>query len=265
MGLSSNLPRIHAHRGCREKAPENTIPAFQIAIELGADGIEFDLHCTKDSGIVVHHDAYLGRTSNGDGLVADHTLSELASLDAGSWYGAGYAGAKIPQLHEVLGIANGKCVLEAELKAISERFIESVLDTIEAHGLGEQVEITSSFLHLLMKVRMLHSSIKIGVLLERPPPWMGDELWLMRSIDSMELIGAQVAHLPSGLVNGETVRAFQEDGFLVHAADCNTEAEIVNAISTGVNQLTTDELLLALEMRSTLSGSAERNSRFAGR
>ncbi len=226
-----------------------------MAIELGADGIEFDLHFCKDWGIVVHHDAYLGRTNDGEGLIAERTLSELASLDAGSWYGAEYAGAKIPQLHEVLSIADGNCELEVELKAISERFIRSVLDTIEDHGLAEQVEITSSFLHVLMKVRALHSSIKIGVLLEQPPPWMGAHLWVKRSIDSMELIEAQLAHVPSGRVDGETVRAFQERGFLVHAADCNTEAEILNAISAGADQLTTDELSLALEIRSRLSGS----------
>ena len=255
MGMSFNLPRIHAHRGCSEKAPENTIPAFQMAIELGADGIEFDLHFTKDAEIVAHHDAYLGRTSNGDGSIAEHTLSELASLDAGSWYGVEYAGTKIPQLHEVLSIANGSCVLEAQLSAISEPFIQSVLDTIWAHEIGEQVEITSAFLHVLMKVRMLDSTIKIGVLLEQPPAWMGEELWLMRSIHSMKLIQAQVAHLPSGRVNGKSVQAFQERGFLVHAADCNTEAEILNAISAGVDQLSTDELLLALELRSKLSRS----------
>ena len=255
MGMSPNLPRIHAHRGCREKAPENTIPAFRMAIELGADGIEFDLHFTKDSGIVVHHDSYLGRTNNGEGLIAERTLSELASLDAGSWYGAEYAGTRIPQLHEVLGLASGSCVLEAQLSAISEPFIQSVLDTIWAHEIGEQVEITSAFLHVLMKVRMLDSSIKIGVLLEQPPSWMGADLWLMRSIDSMELIGAQVAHVPGGQVNGETVRAFQERGFQVHAADCNTETEILNAISAGVDQLSADELLLALELRSNFTGS----------
>ena len=84
---------------------------------------------------------------------------------------------------------------------------------------------------------------------------MGEELWLMRSIDSMHLIQAQVAYLPSGRVSSDTVQAFQERGFLVHAADCNTEAEILNAISAGVNQLSTDELLLALETRSNLSRS----------
>ena len=137
MGMSSNLPRIHAHRGCSEQAPENTIPAFQMAIELGADGIEFDLHFTKDAEIVAHHDAYLGRTSNGEGLIAEHTLSDLASMDAGSWYGVEYAGTKIPQLHEMLSIANGSCVLEAQLSAISEPFIQSVLDSIWAHQIGK--------------------------------------------------------------------------------------------------------------------------------
>ncbi len=112
MGMSSNLPRIHAHRGCSEKAPENTIPAVQMAIELGADGIEFDLHFTKDSKIVVHHDAYLGRTSNGDGSIAEHTLAELASLDAGSWYGAEYAELGFPNCTRCLvsrtGVASSR-------------------------------------------------------------------------------------------------------------------------------------------------------------
>ena len=78
---------------------------------------------------------------------------------------------------------------------------------------------------------------------------MGEELWLMRSIDSMHLIQAQVAHHPSGRVSSDTVQAFQERGFLVHAADCNTEAEIsIMRFRRTTNQLSTDELLLALEI-----------------
>jgi len=67
----NKFPQIHVHRGLAEKAPENTLSAFQMAVDSGVDGIELDLHYTRDCKIVVHHDYYLGRTNNGSGLISD--------------------------------------------------------------------------------------------------------------------------------------------------------------------------------------------------
>ena len=87
-------PLIIAHRGASLQAPENTMPAFRRAIELGADGIELDVHMSADGYLAVIHDETLDRTSNGKGLVKDRTLAELKSLDFGSWFSGDFKGEK---------------------------------------------------------------------------------------------------------------------------------------------------------------------------
>ena len=93
--------KIYAHRGASAYAPENTLPAFQAAMEQGADGIELDVHLSRDGELVVIHDEELDRTTNGTGLVKDHTLAELKKLCADNGM-SGYGDVRIPTLQEVL-------------------------------------------------------------------------------------------------------------------------------------------------------------------
>lgn len=109
-------PLIIAHRGSSAVAPENTMAAFTKAIEMGSDMIELDVQRSKDGHIVVIHDHTLKRTTNGTGLVRDHTLAELQELDAGSWFGEEFAGEPIPTLREVLEAIRGKCAVNIEIK-----------------------------------------------------------------------------------------------------------------------------------------------------
>lgn len=88
-----------AHRGASGYAPENTLAAFDKAIELGADMIETDVRQTKDGHLVLFHDPSVKRTTNGQGLVSELTLAELKALDAGSWFGREFAGQRIPTPH----------------------------------------------------------------------------------------------------------------------------------------------------------------------
>lgn len=99
------LPWVIAHRGASGHAPENTLVAFERAVQLGAGFIETDLHLTRDARFVAIHDATLDRTTNGHGPVRDMTLAELRKLDAGQWYDRGYMGQRIPTLEEILQFA----------------------------------------------------------------------------------------------------------------------------------------------------------------
>ncbi|MDB4897641.1 MAG: glycerophosphoryl diester phosphodiesterase, partial [Firmicutes bacterium] len=81
------FPFISGHRGAAGYAPENTMAAFRKGWELGADLLELDVQLTRDGHVVVVHDPTLERTTNGQGMVHEHTLAELKELDAGSWYG----------------------------------------------------------------------------------------------------------------------------------------------------------------------------------
>jgi glycerophosphoryl diester phosphodiesterase len=121
-----NTPLI-AHRGASGYAPEHTLEAFALALRQGADLLEHDLHVTKDGALVCLHDLTLNRTTNvadifpsrGRGqewFVHDFTLAEIKQLDAGSWFGAAFAGARVPTFQEAIDLVRGKAALCSELK-----------------------------------------------------------------------------------------------------------------------------------------------------
>ncbi len=87
--MIESLPRpvIFAHRGASAHAPENTLSAFKLARDLGANAIELDVQLTADQAIVVFHDTTVNRTTNATGNISDYTLSALKSLNAGHAYG----------------------------------------------------------------------------------------------------------------------------------------------------------------------------------
>ncbi|WP_414840160.1 tRNA (adenosine(37)-N6)-dimethylallyltransferase MiaA [Carnobacterium sp. TMP28] len=111
--------KIIAHRGSKGTHPENTLIAFEEAIRVGSDGIELDVHLTKDGKVVVIHDETVNRTSDGKGLVRDFTLEELKRLDTGSWFDSIYGMCTIPTLKEVVDLLNRysfKGLLNVEFK-----------------------------------------------------------------------------------------------------------------------------------------------------
>src|SRR5262245_8426473 len=93
---------VIAHRGASSYATENTLAAFDRALEMGVRHIELDVDFTSDGHIVVIHDDTVDRTTNGSGPVTSHTLAALRALDAGSWFGDKFSGEQIPTFHEVL-------------------------------------------------------------------------------------------------------------------------------------------------------------------
>jgi glycerophosphoryl diester phosphodiesterase len=106
-------PLVCAHRGRSGVAPENTLAAFEAAVDLGADFLELDVRRSADGEIVCIHDATVDRTTDGTGAVADLTLAELRALDAGSWKDARYAGERIPLLSAVLAQIAPRLVVDA--------------------------------------------------------------------------------------------------------------------------------------------------------
>ena len=134
--------KVFAHRGASHYAPENTLPAFALAAAQGADGIELDVHLSKDGELVVIHDEELDRTTDGTGLVRDHTLTQLQALCADN-HMPGFADARIPTLREVLALVRPTPLLvNIELKT-------GVLwyEGIEQKALDLVREMWSSFNH----------------------------------------------------------------------------------------------------------------------
>ena len=113
------LTKVFAHRGSKGTHPENTLPAFEEAVTVGADGIEIDVHISKDGQLMVIHDETIDRTTTGSGRVMDLSKKEIQSYNAGSWFSEEYAEIVVPTLEEVtyfLMQLNFKGVLNIEIK-----------------------------------------------------------------------------------------------------------------------------------------------------
>ena len=150
--------QVYAHRGASAYAPENTLPAFALAMEQGADGIELDIHLTKDGELVVIHDEKVDRTTNGTGLVKDYTLAELRGLCADNGM-EGFSEARIPTLREVLALVRpGNMKVNIEIKTgilWYDGIEEKALRLVQDMGMQDRV-IWSSFNHYsIEKVRQL--------------------------------------------------------------------------------------------------------------
>ena len=138
--------QVIGHRGAAGYAPENTEPSFRLALRLGVDAIELDVHLSRDSVPVVIHDATLDRTTDGTGPVAAASSAELKRLDAGGWFHASYRGARIPFLAEVLALVGKQQRVPAvvELKG-QERVTELVARCVEAVEASGVTVVFSSF------------------------------------------------------------------------------------------------------------------------
>jgi glycerophosphoryl diester phosphodiesterase len=141
--MTTSAVMVIAHRGASSYAPENTLAAFDLALEMGAHHIELDVDLTSDGHIVVIHDDTVDRTTNGSGPVTSHTLAALRALDAGSWFGDKFTGERIPTFHEVLERYKGRAHLHTEIKGHSPSLAQRTADLIRTHGMEEQVTITS--------------------------------------------------------------------------------------------------------------------------
>ena len=143
------MTQIWAHRGASAYAPENTLPAFQLALQMGADGVELDVQRTADGQVVAIHDETINRTSNGFGRVVDQTLEHLRQCDFSNRF-AGRRNVKIPTLREVLDLFRGTSVtINIELKntvVLYPGLEDDVLRIVQDAGMLDQVLI-SSFNH----------------------------------------------------------------------------------------------------------------------
>ena len=137
-------PLIVAHRGASRDAPQNTIPAFQLAWEQGADAIEGDFHLSKDGEIVCFHDADTKRVAGTQLVVRQSTLAELKQLDVGATHGVAFNGTRIPTIAEVFAtIPQGKKIF-IEVKCGAE-IIPTLLNEIDQSGLTQEQIVVISF------------------------------------------------------------------------------------------------------------------------
>ena len=162
-----NKPKVWAHRGASGYLPENTLPAFKKAIELGADGIELDIHKTKDGQLVVIHDEKIDRTSNGTGWVKDMTLAELRAYNYNKTHPE-CEDAPIPTMRQVFELIKPTdLVINIELKTgivFYEGIEADIIAMVKEFGMEDRV-VYSSFNHAsVMKIKELDPAAETGFL-----------------------------------------------------------------------------------------------------
>ena len=169
--------QVLAHRGASAYAPENTLPAFRLAIEQRADWLELDVQQTKDGQLVVFHDLRMERTTNGTGALRDLTLEQVRQLDAGRWYGPRFAGERVPTFEEVVALAQEQGVRifpEVKDPRLYPGIEERVAAVISAYGYEDQTIIQSFDMASLERLRQANPRLKLAALYTAASPLRGD-------------------------------------------------------------------------------------------
>ena len=166
MADQTRKPLILAHRGACSYAPENTMAAFRLAIEQGADGIELDAKLCADGSVVVIHDSTVDRTTNGTGKVAELAFDELQQMDAGVQFAPKYAGEKIPKLEQVLTELGDKTLINIELTSYASpaTTCQKRQQRWRETGMEKSVIFSSFHPSVLRRIRKLMPEVPAGLL-----------------------------------------------------------------------------------------------------
>ncbi len=221
---------IWAHRGASSLAPENTMAAFKAAEAAGAQGLELDVHLSRDGVPVVLHDETLERTTDGRGAVKRFRLRELQQLDAGSWYGPEFAGESLPTLSDVLSWAEDRMLINIEIKTASAAtaVLELLADFPRARIL------VSSFNHrLLGKLAQLAPELALGVLVDSPF-W---RLALKRAVRC----GARSLHPRQDLVSRAMMQACRRQGLAVYPWTVDDPGRLSTLLRMGADGVFTND------------------------
>ncbi|WP_066190624.1 glycerophosphodiester phosphodiesterase [Gracilibacillus timonensis] len=244
------MVQIFAHRGSSGTHPENTFSAFREAVKMSTDGIEIDVHLTKDNELVVIHDNTVNRTTNGKGYVKDFTLQEIKQLDAGSWFAEEFTGERIPTLEEVLiFLEKEKQILNIELKNVVLDYHgleDKVVEMVRKYHLTDRV-IISSFNHIsLHEIGKSYPDIKCGVLTldKQYQPW-----------NYITSVGATSIHPHWLKCDQEMITEMQLRNIPVRVYVINKKDQMRRFINYNVTALMTDYPELALQIRDELTNN----------
>ena len=237
------MSEIFGHRGFSGQYPENTMLAFEKAVEIGCDGIELDVQLTKDGECVIIHDEMVDRTTDGKGLVRDYTLSELQKLNANASFGDKYPKQHIPTLREYFEYIKDKnIVTNIEMKTgvfVYDGIIEKVHKLVSEYGLEDRI-IYSSFNHYTCKkLKEYDSTIRCGFLIEA---WILD-VAEYASKHNMYSVNARYSFLDKNICD-----SLHKKDIKAMAWTANEVDDIKKLISDGCDVIITNNPDIALEL-----------------
>jgi glycerophosphoryl diester phosphodiesterase len=220
---------VIAHRGASATAPENTLAAFRLAIEQGADYVELDVQESADGEVVVVHDSDLMKLGGGPAKIWEATAAELRAVDIGSYKNPKFSGERVPTLAEVLEVCKGKARVIVELKSYGhdQKLQERVAAIVEAAGMVDHCIYMSLDHTMIARMKRLRPSWRCGILVAKA---VGDLASLETDFLAVE---ARVA-------SGRFVRRAHRAGTEVYVWTVNDPAWMLAAMSHGVDGLITD-------------------------
>ncbi len=234
---------VFGHRGARAYAPMNTLVSFELALSQGAQGIELDVHRSKDGVAVVIHDFTVDATTNGNGLVGEMTLAELKALDAGSWFSEDYVGVSVPTLDEVFETMGHRTFINVEIKSLYQEATdgveECVAECIRHHNMVDRVILSSFNPYTLLRFRKILPDVAIGVLYDLSVP-----------VDTLNILSNfqyEAYHPHYARITPEMVTAERENGHFINTWTVNEPSDAKRLRSWGVNCLITDKPDVILE------------------
>lgn len=236
-------PIILAHRGDLAHAPENTLPAFEKAIQKGADGVELDAKLTADGHVIVFHDATVDRTTDGSGKVSSFTLEAIRKLDAGAWFDAKFTGTQVPLLEEVFETVGREKLINIELTNYStprDGLASKVCELIKKHNNQDQIIFSSFFASNLNIAARILPEIPRGLL--AMPGLLG--LWA-RSFGFM-FGDFQALHPHISNASREQVQRAHRLKRRVHVWTANTPEDVTRLKEWGADGIFTDDPATAL-------------------
>ncbi|WP_332649991.1 glycerophosphodiester phosphodiesterase [Lysinibacillus sp. 54212] len=229
--------KIYAHRGYSARYPENTLASFRAAASYPIEGVELDVHLSKDRELVVIHDETIQRTSNGNGFVKDLTLQQLKQYDYGSWFGKKFKGEPIPTLGEVLQLfQHTKHRINVEIK--TDRFVyggieELVLKELIKYSMLERAIISSFDHEAIKRVKKLKPEVETAALFSNI---------ILQPSEYMKHLQADAMHVSGYYALRKPVRMALEDGFIVRVYTVNREDHALALASLGVHAIITNEV-----------------------
>lgn len=244
---TTNLQKVEiiAHRGASGYAPENSLAAFQLAMEMKADIIELDVHMSKDGEAIVIHDATLDRTTSGKGAVSAYSAKELVQLDNGSWFHEKFGKERVPTLHQVLNMISGRNVMLIEIKRGQEGPYDGlgrrVVDIIRSVD-GEPWCVVQAFdSHYIKEVNNYAPDIETQKLIVQQIDWI--PLYADTKFQWGDALdGIEVTALNSyyKFITRNRVKNRKSRGLKTYVYTVNTKEEMIKMVNIGVSGIITD-------------------------
>ena len=251
------MPRVIAHRGDSRNYPENTLPAFRSAVEMGIDVVETDIHITKDGVLVIWHDPTLERNTDGRGRIEDHTLAELRTYDAGYTFtrdgGKTYPfrgkGVKLITLSEALELCPDER-FNIDLKSQEPEIVDRFISVIREHKAENRICAASFHLDNLKKLRKAAPDILTSITtLEVIPLLLKEKLHMLpRSFDRKIIFQVPVRQYGITVVDRRFVEEMHKRDAVVMVWTINDESEMRRLFSIGVDTIMTDNPRLLIKV-----------------